>query len=172
MSPKLLRHPSQDRELFSPPEPATMLSERSVCFNTHPIVALHRYLIWAAQMDTNFKHLLPQGAKATSWWDTDFIASVMYMSYSYATLYVVIEGWRQLKLTDPTIDDLLRSPNVNLLRRFRNGAYHFQPEYFDGRLTDFTAAACNHLHGSHRFRSLSRRTLTTGSPLTTSRENP
>lgn len=106
---------------------------------THPIVSLHRYFIWSEQMNALFKLLVPQALHATSFLNEDFIASVMYMSYAYATLYVVIEGWNELKLTDPAVDDLLKSPNVDLLRRFRNGAYHFQPEYFDERMTDFTA---------------------------------
>ena len=36
----------------------------------------------------------------------------MYMSYWYATLYVVIEGWKNLKFSDPKIDELLKSPNA------------------------------------------------------------
>jgi hypothetical protein len=116
-----------------------MLPDRSMMLNTHPVVSLHRYFIWSAQMDTNFKLLLPRASQSAFFLDPDFIASVMYMSYAYATLYVVVEGWKDLKLSDPTVDKLLTSPNIELLRRFRNGAYHFQPEYFDERLTDFTA---------------------------------
>ena len=59
------------------------------------------------------------------------------MSYWYGTLYVVIEGWRELQLTDPAVDTLLDSPNVELLRRYRNGTFHFQSKYFDERLTEF-----------------------------------
>jgi hypothetical protein len=64
----------------------------------------------------------------------------LYMSYWYAGLYVVIEGWRDLKFSDPVIDNLLQSPNVQLLRRYRNGTFHFQREYFDERFTDFTSS--------------------------------
>lgn len=32
----------------------------------------------------------------------------MYMSYWYAGLYVVIEGWQKLKLQDMAIDTLLK----------------------------------------------------------------
>jgi hypothetical protein len=48
-------------------------------------------------------------------------------------LYVVIEGWRALKLRDPTIDDLLGSPNVGLLKRYRHGVFHYQRKYYDER---------------------------------------
>ena len=62
---------------------------------------------------------------------------MIYMSFWYAALFVVIEGWRELGLTDTRIDILLQSPNVELLRRYRNGAFHFQREYFDVRFMDF-----------------------------------
>jgi hypothetical protein len=58
----------------------------------------------------------------------------MYLSYWYAGLYVVCEGWQELKLSDPEIDSLLASPHLALLKRFRHGVYHFQPDYFDKRL--------------------------------------
>ena len=31
---------------------------------------------------------------------------------------------------------MLASPHLDLLRRFRNGAFHFQRDYFDRRFTD------------------------------------
>lgn len=57
-----------------------------------------------------------------------------FMSYYYGGLYVLIEGWRELRLSDPTIDDLLQSPHVDALRKYRNGSFHFQPDYFNDRL--------------------------------------
>jgi hypothetical protein len=40
------------------------------------------------------------------------------------------------------IDKLLASPHLDLLQRFRNGAFHFQGEYFDPRFMDvFSSAA-------------------------------
>ena len=57
----------------------------------------------------------------------------IFMSYWYGGLYAVIEGWQELGLTDPTIDRLLESPNVELLRRYRNGVFHYQMTYFDDR---------------------------------------
>ena len=48
-----------------------------------------------------------------------------------------MEGYRELGLSDPVVDSLLKSSNVDLLRRYRNGVFHFQKDYFDSRLTDF-----------------------------------
>jgi hypothetical protein len=61
----------------------------------------------------------------------------IFMSYWYGGLYVVIEGWRELGLADPSIDRLLTSPNVELLRRYRNGVFHYQATYFDDRFNGF-----------------------------------
>jgi len=52
---------------------------------------------------------------------------------------VVIEGWRALKIADPVIETMLKSPNVRLLRQYRNGTFHFQKKYLDERFTDLFA---------------------------------
>ena len=64
----------------------------------------------------------------------------IFMSYWYGGLYVVIEGWLELGLHDATIDQLLSSPNVGLLKRYRNGVFHFQKEFVDARFHEFFAS--------------------------------
>ena len=56
-----------------------------------------------------------------------------------ASVPVLIEGWRKLQMPDSLINRLLDAyPDYcDLLRRFRNGVYHFQPEIFDARLRAF-----------------------------------
>jgi hypothetical protein len=97
-----------------------------------PLVTLHRYFIWANQMRVHFDEILLERELAGVQ-----IESFLYMSYWYAGLYVVIEGWRELDLTDDVIDAMLQSPNVDLLRRYRNGVFHFQKEYNDERFMTF-----------------------------------
>jgi len=94
------------------------------------ILVLHRYFLWANQMRL---HFLQEVGKH----EPEEAIMYPYMSYYYSGAYAVVEGWRELGLSDPAIDDLLRSPNVDLLRRYRNGAFHFQREYFDPRFRDF-----------------------------------
>ena len=84
-------------------------------------------------MSWHFDRILERGQADNPNWE---IETRLYMSYWYGGLYVVIEGWRELELTDETVDRLLESPNVDLLRRFRNGTYHFQKQYFDSRFLD------------------------------------
>jgi hypothetical protein len=105
-------------------------------------VPLHRYFIWANRMRTHADEVLPKMAKAVeesqSLGSQGFTEWFLYLSYWYGGLYVVIEGWRELALTDPTVDGLLqRTELVELLRRYRNGSFHFQREYFDDRFTGF-----------------------------------
>lgn len=65
------------------------------------------------------------------------IEAFLYMSYWYGGMYVLIDGWRKLRCSDAQIDHLLdQSQHVELLRRYRNGAFHFQKTYFDKRFTD------------------------------------
>src|SRR5215216_841211 len=49
----------------------------------------------------------------------EIIITLTYVSYWYAALYVVIEGWKDLSLRDPTIDALLAATHTDTLRRFR-----------------------------------------------------
>jgi hypothetical protein len=96
------------------------------------LFVLHRYFIWSNKMrilfDKSLREKRPQDVDPIGWFADN---PGIFMSDWYGGLYVVIEGYRQLKCTDPKIDVLLRSPNVELLRRYRNGSFHFQKSYFD-----------------------------------------
>jgi hypothetical protein len=101
------------------------------------IFSLHRYYLWANRMRTHFDEILAR-AKTDKEVDPEHIERFMYMSFWYGELYTVIEGWRELKLKDKTVDALLAdSDMVELLRRYRNGSFHYQSTYFDDRFIDF-----------------------------------
>jgi hypothetical protein len=85
-------------------------------------------------MRWHFDQILGEKEPRREGWDVD---TRLYMSFWYAALYVVIEGWQELKLNDPAIDQLLASPNVPLLKRYRHGTFHFQKEYDDKRFLNF-----------------------------------
>ena len=53
----------------------------------------------------------------------------LYFFYYFGALYVVIEGFRDPKLNDDAVENFLKSPHTEALRRSRNGAFHFQREY-------------------------------------------
>jgi len=61
-----------------------------------------------------------------------------YSSYWLSSLYVIIEGWKELSLKDRRINLLLNNKrHIQKLKRYRNGTFHFQKTYFDNRFTDF-----------------------------------
>ena len=102
------------------------------------VVTLHRYFIWANQMRANADEVLPLLAGPTALESEGFIKWFAYLSYWYGGLYVLIGGWVELSLADPTVDALLqRADLVGLLKRYRNGSFHFQKQYFDDRFTAF-----------------------------------
>ena len=120
---------------------------------TPPIMALHRYWIYSNRMRECFEAELEKDqqkitnlrdanpAKAMGAAAAFLIGPGVFMSYWYGSLYVVIEGWRQLQLNDPKIDSLLSSPNVRLLKKYRDGIFHFQRNYFDDRFGNFIKSA-------------------------------
>lgn len=104
------------------------------------IHTLHRYYIWQNKMRELFYEELQSAAARNvpiEIGSNEQIRVFHYMSYWYAGLFVVIEGWREMGLQDQEIANLLDSPNVDLLRRYRNGVFHFQRTYFDERFLAF-----------------------------------
>lgn len=102
-----------------------------------PVVVLSKYFTWAAHFKSQFEEVLPKLTDTTRWNDSASIDMFMFMSHWYATLYVCIEGWHRLKLSDPEIDQLLSSPNVKMLKAYRHAVYHFQDTYFDQKYMPF-----------------------------------
>lgn len=59
-------------------------------------------------------------------------------SYWASSLYVVIEGWEAAKFKDPIIDALLVvCDRKDVLRRLRNGTFHYQPTLTSSKLGNF-----------------------------------
>lgn len=117
-------------------------------------MALHRYWMHANRMRQHFEAALkrdpPKVRPLTGKPSKEDIYHVMveavryaaddrgmFMSYWYGSLYVVVEGWKQLSVHDVEIDRLLQSTNVRALKLCRNGIFHFQRNYFDNRFVEF-----------------------------------
>ena len=103
--------------------------------NSRALLSWGRYLYWADQMQRDWDrfmtekraeaiHLVPEWLGVSSYWG--------------ASLYVVIEGWEMAKFTDPIVDALLRIDSYkDMLRRLRNGTFHYQPELLPEKVTQF-----------------------------------
>ena len=101
------------------------------------ILAWARYLYWADLHKRYFDEWMEAdhyvGTDQNKW---EFFA---LMSSWSASLWVVIEGWEKLSLSDPSVDELIEvAPRyVDLLRRYRNGVCHYQPNLIESRFLDF-----------------------------------
>lgn len=68
-------------------------------------------------------------------------SSFLRIAVWYSLLYVVIEGYRDLKLEDTRIDELLdRQDMTDALRRFRNAVFHYQEDPVGPKLMVFLDA--------------------------------
>lgn len=106
--------------------------------NPKHVYTLHRYYTWSTILKGHFEDVLAEfraRGEAFSMKTDDGIRGYAYMSYWYAALYVVIEGWQKLGLHDPKIDELLESPNLELLKLYRHSVFHFHEDYFNEPLT-------------------------------------
>jgi hypothetical protein len=113
------------------------------------IHTLFRYFCCATQLKGDFhKTLEAYGAPSMDAKQVDpwLSGPFAHACYYFAGLHVVLEGWMRIGLSDAEVDKLRLSPHVDVLRRYRNGAFHFQRDYFDARFRDFVA---NHKALSH-----------------------
>lgn len=101
------------------------------------LLALHKYFLNADFLRDVFIRRIKGDESPAA---TDAVTSMddmIAMSLWYATVYVVIEGWRNTKLADPEVDALLAGSHVERLRRFRNQMFHYQREYDNPKLLEF-----------------------------------
>ena len=101
---------------------------------TDSLITLHRCYIWANKLRVDFQSILENKGKISK--AKYEIESLMYMSLWYGMLYVVIDGWQNLKLKDEVVDELLKSKYTKSLKRYRNGVFHFQKKYKDIRFEE------------------------------------
>ena len=100
------------------------------------LIAWFRYLFWA---DINYKQLNKSFEASVTSEEIPTNLFIAFSSQWYGSLYVVVEGWEELKLEDQIISKLLNEHQdlKDLLRRYRNAVFHFQPKLLDNRLTGF-----------------------------------
>ncbi len=99
------------------------------------IYAWARYIFWAeveCQQYDAYEHAEDEPTLGRG--------TVLMLQF-YAALWAAIEGWKECQLSDETIDELLTDPafqhNIQLLRRFRNGVYHYQADLINDRVLEF-----------------------------------
>lgn len=104
---------------------------------------LYRYFAYATFMRSRFQRETdPEWFKIFTADETGLVMFLLsppgiYLMYSYAGIYLVIEGWRDLGLKDDKIEALLRSPSVDRLRLFRNATFHYQRDILSWKHLQF-----------------------------------
>lgn len=105
------------------------------------LLSLYRFFTWAIELRKQHKASYSRhqalfeamrGGKGTGSFEQAAEAD-MYLSLWFSVLYVVIEGWPLLRQRDDNLTRLLRSPNKDLLRDFRNASLH-PADYADLRI--------------------------------------
>jgi hypothetical protein len=70
------------------------------------------------------------------------IASMIHrLSVWYSLIYVVVEGFKELNLNHPAVEELLSNEeNVDFLRLFRNATFHYQKDPLTEKAQKFLIA--------------------------------
>jgi hypothetical protein len=85
------------------------------------IFSLHRYFLWALTMQDHYERTGKRFSPTPGFFENEAAnEAFVYLSYWYSGLYVGCEGRQELKLVDPEVDVLLKSPYLDVLRRFRH----------------------------------------------------
>jgi len=105
------------------------------------LMAWGRYLFWCDLHRRRFEAWLDEPRDLDT--PADRWHSIALTSQWYASLWVVIDGWREAAFDDAIVDRLLAESGnkCDRLRRYRNGIYHYQPRLIEPRLVDFLAEA-------------------------------
>jgi|SRR5713226_3978130 len=112
-----------------------MPSIRDFAGNPEVLFSWGRYLYWAELRHRDWWKFMSEKDADAERAIPDWLGRLCYWASS---LYVVIEGWERAKFKDPIIDALLGISNhKDLLRKLRNGTFHYQPEIISPKMTEF-----------------------------------
>jgi hypothetical protein len=109
----------------------------------HAVVSLHKYYLRAEIMRGEFHEARKQFVEkyGDNWQEktntNEYFRAQMCVDYWCAGIFVVVEGYEKLCLSDPLVTKLLTSPFQSKLRNYRAGTYHFREKYFDDDIRSF-----------------------------------
>ncbi len=109
------------------------------------ILSWARYLFWADLLLNHYLHLQSPSESASEI-DPDWFRFALQSQW-LGSEWVVIEGWQEAGFHDSVIDTLLEgAPDIlDLLRRYRNAVFHYQPGMWDDRFDAFMQSAQEHV---------------------------
>lgn len=103
-------------------------------------VSLHKYWLTADAIKQIVKIRIGEDSSLSS--EVNAVAeqysSFLRLSVYYSLIFVVLEGYWELKCSDTTIDDLLSKQDyVSALKLFRNATFHYQKSAIPNKLIQF-----------------------------------
>jgi len=102
------------------------------------IITLHKYFNRAQFAHANLLQMFGKLGEPSLDKPVNLLTIEQVLSVYYGLLYVVIEGWIELDLSDNKVDELLsNNKNVNLLKRYRNKTFHYQKNWVPSAYKDF-----------------------------------
>ena len=105
------------------------------------IRALRRYFVTAETMRVRAQKMMDKYGPDELMFDKPQFAKFFgYTSLWFSTLWVALDGWRELGLSDDHIQEVLDDDRMDLLRQFRNVTFHFKREYVAPRHLAFLTA--------------------------------
>lgn len=123
------------RSTTDEPRPATVAGSKGARGNEEPdkklitLLTLHRYFLTASLNRTIFLTTSP------TWEGTIQPNKLIALHLWYASLFVLIEGWRSERMRDQAVAKLLRDQRkLRLLEKARNALYHYDREYLNPNL--------------------------------------
>ena len=110
------------------------------------LMSLYRYWIYSNRIAMLFKPSRHELKKLMQ--DGEFLSlpehlqtlsivtsdSWIFRAYWYSSLYIVIEAYNELGISDTEIDMMMVEPFIDDLRLFRNGSFHFQKKFYNKKL--------------------------------------
>ena len=111
-----------------------MLELRDI-LNNEVLFSWGRYLYWAELRHRDWENFMTEKGGIQKRLTRNGLESP---ATGLQASYVVIEGWETAKFKDPIVDALLGISNYkDLLRRLRNGTFHYQPDLLPPKVTKF-----------------------------------
>lgn len=111
------------------------------------LVALHKHWITADAIQYHMRRSIGRGPEIDVRLSPDIAefaqahSAFLMLSVWYGLLYVVIEGYQNLGLSDAPLDTLLSDlDRVSALRRFRNATFHYQEDPISKKIIEFLDA--------------------------------
>lgn len=96
-----------------------------------------------AHQKTDFQEILPEELHEFARVNHAFYRLII----AYGLLYVVLEAYQQLKISDKGVDLLLKKTEyVDQLKRLRNGVFHYQEDFMDAdKVMNFINMKASHI---------------------------